>query len=127
MKMWHEKTHTFRLTKEDYDLHFHLTNLPRNKKSETIRNMLLYALENMYKRDNKDKKNNYDILIEEITLLKKEITELREMNKKIFSLIESGSFAKTSTSSRDHEEVTIDESADETLDNLFETFDINFD
>lgn len=146
VKEWHEKVHTFRLKREedDEELYKLLESIPKMKKSETIRNMLIFAMNYMnnpeelvrsYSNNSNDSKVVLDELkdlLEQNNILSNEIKEdLLELKSKTFISQETGirneDEAQKIADTEDTDTDDNDTSIDNTLDNMFNMFDVKFD
>ena len=149
-KEWHEKVHTFRLKREkdDEELYELLESIPRMKKSETIRNMLLFAMNYMnnpeelvrsYNHNSNQDRDDSNIVLDELKELIEQNNALSNEIKKDLSELKNKTFISQETEIRNENETEKvadtedtdkddnDASIDNTLDNMFNMFDVNFD
>lgn len=129
MSQWYKKHHSFRLRKEDAQLYNHLEG--SKNKSETIRLMLLFALENMdnevFEVTEEVSEDNYlKGVVEEI----RELKEIQaENHKALMDKISDGVIQTNSTEAIEEEKEEksdiSEESNKENLGSFFDAFGVN--
>lgn len=131
---WVKKVHTFRLKKEDEELYHYLESLPRMKKSESIRGMLLFALKYMVESDrvfnnasaNTNSNNSQDFQ-ELKSIIENNYEATNEVKKLLIDLQNNASLSIDSQELEEDEEVTLpDESDKKSLDSIFDVFGVDF-
>lgn len=134
---WVKKVHTFRLKKEDEDLYRYLETIPRMRKSEFIRSMLLFALKHMVDPDNvlngadtNTSPNHSDTAISELKeMLESNNALVNEIKEELTELRSKASFAMTDgNESDDNDEETTeqDTSTEKSVNAMFDAFGIDF-
>lgn len=118
-----ERRYSFRLTNGDEELNEFLTNMPNNKRSEVIRNLLRYAYRHLMKEQHE---------LKQLHELKAEIEKLNslvdEHYKQILKKLEDGVIMKgSSTVEENKEDVVSDDAVAETAMGILSAFNIDLD
>lgn len=128
-KPWYEKAHTFRLTRNDALLYNFLESLNRNEKSETIREMLRFALEHNFNGNlqTPSGSSREDLDGDSIDCILSELKAIKELQQESHDdILNAISSADITGSKETKEEEQMNESISETKNMLFEEFGIDF-
>lgn len=134
-KDWVKKVHTFRLKKEDEELYLFLESVPKMKKSEVVRNMLLFALKYMNDSDDflktsNENTSNIIVLLEDLKDMLLENEQVNnEIKEEIKEIKNKTSFNSSPELSNDENKTKQDEedpSTKNTVDAMFNVFGVNF-
>lgn len=125
---WYEKSHSFRLTKNDINLYLYLQSF-KGSKSKKIREMLLFALEHMetdesvVKEEMKKKHQVSDFSKKSFISILKKLDELEDLIKS--SQIEPQSIENKYAEDKGEDELS-NKSVENTNDTLFNAWGVDF-
>lgn len=121
-KEWYDKLHSFRLTKDDERLFLFLERIPRNKKSEQIRKMLLFALDHIEEIEHYSRKkdDSLDLILDKLNKIDEKQTYNYQL---LLKKLDKGIVLEQ----KEEENVINEETISDTTSAMLDVFGIDFD